>query len=251
MAAPRRCFLIDLDDQPDDITLIRIMGRLVNFDPATRIDNNEHDDETMTVTTTATAHNNNNNFIILVLDDGSGCTASIVAPCYMWENLSMKEMGQLMECVATAESHDHSTSSSSNENDQCHHFHRRIWVAQALMVIVDNASQVETLRMLQLSMLKKSSSLTLSTSSKTMSTTFGYPTLTPSAVTGQDILHLIQTGMVGSDQDTSSSSKNGVSLQDLSLILDLPESQVYEMVQELQDQGLVYDKNNQQSYVPL
>jgi hypothetical protein len=223
------------------------MGRFISIVDAIP----ENDDDPPTA-------NHQSYWLSLTLDDGSGSTASILTPRYMWEHLSLtKELGQLMECIAsseypTLENDNHNHNNEVDNGDNHHARRRRVWVAQALMVIVDQAHDAETLRMLQLTLQKTSCPSSTTTSTRTTASSYGLPTLS-STVTANDILHLIQTGSVGDNVNThrNNHSSTGVSLQDLSLLLDLPESHVYRMVQELQDQGLVYDQNNQQSYVPL
>lgn len=156
---------------------------------------------------------------VIVLDDGTGVTA-ITTPGSMLDSARCCGVGVCLDVIVRVE-RDSYTLSTDQQQQQLK------LKAETIIVVTD--AHAETLRWLELAYRKQEGVSYLK--SRT-----GYPCGT----VGQDnVYELIE-----------SEAEQGVSVQDLAIVLDLPTEDVQDIIQEFQIQGLVY-QNKDGCFLPL
>jgi hypothetical protein len=156
----------------------------------------------------------------VVLDDGTGL-AAVVTPASMLEAIRCG-VGASLDCLVRVE---RTYCSSKSDAFQLH--------AEALIVVPD--AHTETLRWLELAYRKQQGTTVLA--SKT-----GYPC---DRVQVDNVYQLIQT-----ESKHQYRGQQGMSAQDLAVVLDIQADEAQEMIQDLQIQGLVY-QNQAGAFLPL
>jgi hypothetical protein len=154
--------------------------------------------------------NNDYRNLMLLRLDDGTATMDILTPDYMIQKLDL-QLGQTLECIAWLRQRGTI----------------KRWYAQSMAIVVD--PHAEILRWLELSFRPKPNE----------SMEYGYPTIQRNAA---EALRLI-TVQATHDSD-------GVSLNDLALVMRLPPETMQEMLVTLQLEGQIY-QNHLGNYVPL
>lgn len=208
--APKRCFLCEL--QENSLVVANSTERLRILGVLVQVEA-AHDSVEYPSSARVEAMYQGQALVALTLDDGTGLASILVPSTWLEESpLDSLQLGEMIEALVWLRR----TGS-----------HQRWYASQVMMVPDPQAAEV--LRWCEISHPQKAST----------SLRYGYPTLEANE---HEALRLITF--------QSKTDPDGVSLEDLALVLDLSKGGAQELIVQLQLGGQIY-QNQQGNYVPL
>ena len=212
------------------------------------------------------------NTIILVLDDGTGSLTQIQTPSAMATRIQVQP-GMTLECIVRAMMITGATTSSKQQNNPYYSL-----LAHQLVVVQD--PHAETLRWLELTYRKKACEASVHNSNNNNNINqdtgsqlptsvqsveqFGYPCSGNGRISAEELYYIIlsdcETEKSNNERAGGSSKRNnnnnnsskirGVSLTDLAEGLEVSESLLEGLIEDLQLAGQIY-RNEDGNYLPL
>ena len=207
------------------------------------------------------------NTIILVIDDGTGSLTQIQTPSAMATRIQVQP-GMTLECIVRAMRITGATTCSKQQNNPYYSL-----LAHQLVVVQD--PHAETLRWLELTYRKKACEASVRNSHNSSNNQdtgsqlptsvqsveqFGYPCSGNGMISAEELYYIIlsdgETEKSNNERVSGSSKRNnnnkirGVSLTDLAEGLEVSESLLEGLIEDLQLAGQIY-RNEVGNYLPL